>query len=154
LTILVARGTDEPRALKYGIIVGDPLFRATKKLIPGITGYSVQYPANFDCDSRQIGIDDTIAHIKNASIACPLQKFVLAGYSQGGDVIHWAAAGLDPSLYPRIIATTMYGDPANKGPGVESPTGGIPPQFPAALQAKTRENCVEKDPVSAIPPKI
>jgi hypothetical protein len=37
----IARGTTEPPNPTYGIVVGDPLFAATQKLIPNVTGYAV-----------------------------------------------------------------------------------------------------------------
>jgi cutinase len=49
--------------------------------------------------------------------ACPEQKYVLVGYSQGADVTRGAAVKLKPEIFPRIIAVVMFGDPGNKGPG-------------------------------------
>jgi Cutinase len=145
---ITARGTTEPRYPSYGIIVGDPIFNATKNLIPDLTGYSINYPASFACDSLGLGVTDTLSHLKNQSIACPSQKFVLVGYSQGADVMHFSSLKIPTNLYDKIIALVMFGDPGNKGPGAVSPSGGITPQFPKALQAKTKENCVDGDPVS------
>jgi hypothetical protein len=46
LLIFIARGTTEPPDPTYGIVVGDPLFAATQKLIPNVTGYAVNVCSN------------------------------------------------------------------------------------------------------------
>lgn len=106
-----ARGSGEPLAPAYGVVVGDPLYEEVKKSITDATGYKVDYPASFASTSRNAGSDDVVKHLKEQSKTCPNQNYVLVGYSQGGDVMHSAAAKLDPSLYSRIYAIVMYGDP-------------------------------------------
>jgi Cutinase len=88
-----------------------------------------------------------VNHINAQAQACPNQAFVLVGYSQGGEVIHRAAAVLDPSLYSRIYALTLFGDSGNR-PNAQSPvgTGPITP-FPATLANRTKESCAPNDPV-------
>jgi len=142
-----ARGTGEPVLPSYGIIVGDPLFAATRRLIPGLTGYKVNYPASFQAASKIAGVDDAAAYLEKKSQACPDQKYVLVGYSQGADVMHGAAAKINAALYPRIVAIVMFGDPGNKGPSAVSPLGGPVPVFPAELQSKLKENCAPGDPI-------
>jgi cutinase len=132
---------------EYGIIVGDPIYAATKKLIPDATGYKVDYPASFAKDSKAKGAADVLKHLTEASKACPQQNYVLIGYSQGADVMHQAAAQISPDLYPRIVALVMFGDPGNKGPSAKSPMGGTVPKFPAPLAGKVKENCAKGDPV-------
>jgi len=129
------------------VVVGDPVFEATQAVIPSVTGYSVNYPASFAKDSKAKGAADVLKHLTEASKACPSQDYVLIGYSQGGDVMHSAAAQLDPSLYPRIVALVMFGDPGNRGPNVNSPLGGKVPAFPDALAQKLKQNCEKGDPV-------
>jgi hypothetical protein len=131
----------------YGIIVGDPIFAATKRLIPEVTGYAVNYPASFAPESKIKGATDAVSHINTQSKSCPNQKFVLVGYSQGADVMHETAAKLDSSLYSRIVAVVMFGDPGNKGPDALSPLGGKVPVFPEDLKTKLKENCATGDPV-------
>ena len=106
----VARGTGEPTAPAYGVIIGDPLFRALKKLVPDVTGYSVNYPASSNPCSRDKGGEDVIIHLKSQSAKCPNQKYALVGYSQGAGVMHQAMSKIDSSLYPKIIALVMFGD--------------------------------------------
>jgi hypothetical protein len=132
---------------EYGIIVGDPIYAATKKLIPDLTGYKVDYPASFAKDSKAKGAADVVKHLTEASKACPQQNYVLIGYSQGADVMHQAASQISPDLYQRIVALVMFGDPGNKGPNAKSPMGGSVPKFPALLAEKVKENCAKGDPV-------
>ena len=113
LTQGIARGTTEPLAPSFGVVVGDPLFEATKKMVPQLTGYKVDYPASFDPGSLNAGRDDVIKHMAEAPKRCPNQKYVMVGYSQGGDVMHNALAKIDPALFPRIIALVMFGDPGS-----------------------------------------
>jgi hypothetical protein len=95
-------------------------------------------------------VNDTISHLVSQSIACPQQVYALVGYSQGADTIHFASPSIQPSLFPRIVALVMFGDPGNRGPNVTSPLGdgGITPPFPDALAQKLKENCAIGDPVS------
>jgi hypothetical protein len=66
-----ARGTGEPLMPKYGTIVGDPLFKAITKLIPDATGYSVNYAANSDPCSRELGEQDVVKHLREQSAKMP-----------------------------------------------------------------------------------
>jgi hypothetical protein len=112
---LLARGTTEPPNPDFGIVVGDPIYEATKEIIPGVTGYAVNYPASFEKDSKTKGTADVLKRLESASVACPKQEFVLVGYSQGGDVMHDAAAKLSKNLYEKIVAVVLFGDPGNRG---------------------------------------
>ena len=62
--------------------------------------------------------------------------------------MHFAASKLPTSVFPRIVALVMYGDPANPGPSLSAPPR-IPsvPAFAAALNQKLKENCATGDPV-------
>ncbi|KAF2420536.1 alpha/beta-hydrolase [Tothia fuscella] len=150
LELIIARGTTETLNPAYGLVVGDPLFEAVHKLIPSATGYSVNYPASFETTSRDLGRDDVVKHLTEQSKACPEQKFVMVGYSQGGDVMHNALASpkLDQAIFEKIVALVMFGDPGNKGPAAKSPLNCDPePPFPSALLPKLKENCEAGDPV-------
>lgn len=58
-----------------------------------------------------------VAELKNKAIACPKQKFVLGGHSQGGMVTVGAInrlakePGLPKDTVDRIVAVTMFGSP-------------------------------------------
>ncbi|KAF2399443.1 cutinase-domain-containing protein [Trichodelitschia bisporula] len=148
LELVIARGTTEPLNPSYGLVVGDPLFDAVKALIPDVTGYKVDYPASFAIESRDLGAADVVKHLATQLAKCPQQKYVLVGYSQGGDLMHTAAVKLDPAVKPKIVALVMFGDPGNKGPNALSPLNcDKVPVFPADLAAKLKENCEKGDPV-------
>jgi pimeloyl-ACP methyl ester carboxylesterase len=131
----------------YGIVVGDPVYEATKLLIPSVTGYKVDYPASFERDSKIKGAANAVKHVIEASKQCPNQEYVLVGYSQGADVMHSTAVQLPKDLYPRVVALVMFGDPGNRGPNVQSPMGGKVPPFPVELEQKLKQNCEKGDPV-------
>src|ERR1700759_2834395 len=50
-------------------------------------------------------------HLKNAAKACPQQKYVLGGHSQGGYVTVQTIGRLPKDVSNRIIAVTMFGSP-------------------------------------------
>jgi len=147
LELIIARGTTEPQVPLYGVVVGDPMFDAVKALLPGVTGYAVDYPASFDPNSKNLGADDVVKHLGEQTKKCPKQKFALIGYSQGADVMHGASVKLPTSIFPSIVALVMFGDPGNRGANVRSPLGGMVPAFPAELAKKLKENCERGDPV-------
>ena len=74
------------------------------------------------------------------STACPQQTFVLVGYSQGAGVMHSAAKDIPVSLYPKIKALVMFGDPNLR-------LGILGDEFPAALRSKVLQNCARGDSV-------
>ncbi|WP_024804645.1 cutinase family protein [Nocardia sp. BMG51109] len=120
--VVVARGTGEPGYL--GTEVGDPLFGALLDRSPvGLSGYPVNYPADLtDVFSVGKGSADLVAHLANQAAACPDQRFVLAGYSQGAAVVHTAlgtgitqgipgAVRMDGDLGGRVSSVLLFGDP-------------------------------------------
>jgi cutinase len=109
--------------------------------------HNVAYPAGMTASSKTEGVAKTLAHVQAQAAACPAQKFVLVGYSQGADVMHNAAAKIPAALHPRIVAAVMFGDPGNTGPAAKSPLGGTVPVFPKALADRLMENCAKGDPV-------
>ncbi|KAI9170730.1 cutinase-like protein [Paramyrothecium foliicola] len=139
--ILVARGTGEPNYEpdgKFGVVVGDPVVSNTTKILPGARGYPVQYPASSAIVTGTIqGARDVVQRVVSQSIKCPRQTFALVGYSQGAGVMHRAAGDIPRSLYPKIKALVMFGDPSVK-------TG---TSFPSELQPKVLQNCATGDPV-------
>ncbi|EPS39250.1 hypothetical protein H072_7006 [Dactylellina haptotyla CBS 200.50] len=135
--ILVARGTSEPG--KFGFIVGDNLVGNVSQVLPGARGYPVQYPASIDVlgGGRQ-GRLDIINRLISQSLRCPTQKFALVGYSQGASIMHQAVAELPISLYPKISALCMFGDPNLR-------LGILGDRFPLALRSKVLQSCAKGD---------
>ena len=140
----VARGTSEPNFEpdgKFGVVVGDPIVSNVSKLLQGVRGYPVQYPASTSVITGGIqGRRDVVARLTRQSALCPNQRFALVGYSQGADVMHRAADEIPTSLFPKILAVAMFGDP-----NIRSSLGD---RFPAALEAKLLQSCATRDPVS------
>jgi len=150
LQLVIARGTTEPGT--FGQVVGDPLYAATVAKVDKkttVSGYAVNYPASFACNSESIGVADTVNHVLSQAAQCPKQVFALVGYSQGADLMHNATIALNanPSICSKVIALTMFGDPGNRGPYLPSPLGGITFPFPAQYANKLKENCAYGDPI-------
>ncbi|MFI5776518.1 cutinase family protein [Nocardia sp. NPDC051570] len=120
--VVVARGTGEPGYL--GSEVGDPLYGVLQDRLPMSTSaYRVNYPADLtDADSIGDGSADLVAHLARQAAACPDQRFVLVGYSQGAAVVHTAlgtgvtadvpgAVRMDGDLGARVAVVLLFGDP-------------------------------------------
>jgi cutinase len=149
--LVVARGTSEPGTL--GIVVGDNVLAETRRALPGrdVTAYAVDYPAGFDPTSPGLGVVDTVEHVTAQAAACPAQRFVLVGYSQGAQVID-GALGVDTTgtinggpppavipadVAPRIAAVTNFGNPITA----------VGKTVPAEYLSRTLDVCRSGDPV-------
>lgn len=64
-------------------------------------------------------------------------------------MVHEGLAVISSSLYPRIIAIVLFGDPANRGPSGTylDPLGKDAPGIPSGLTDKVMEVCGEGDPI-------
>ncbi|GIE94559.1 cutinase family protein [Paractinoplanes rishiriensis] len=147
--VVVARGTGEPGNL--GIIVGDPVFSAIERRLTGrtATSHAVDYPASVAANSPTDGNRALVSHVTGQAQACPAQRFVLVGYSQGANVVGnslgtssaGAAVGgpvvatLPASIEPRVSAVLVFGYPLRKlGRGI---TG--------TYAARTLDICADND---------
>ena len=126
--VVVARGTGEPGQL--GLIVGDPVFSAIQRRLSGTsaTGSRVEYPASVSPSSPTDGNRALVAHVTSQAQACPSQRFILVGYSQGANVVgnslgissQGAAVGgpvvatIPASIEPRVAAVLVFGYPLRK----------------------------------------
>jgi cutinase len=109
----------------------------------------VKYPADFSSSSPDKGVADTLAHFQRQVKACPDQKYVFSGYSQGAVVMHRAAVKMDKSLLKeRVIATVTFGDGGQQAtkarPVYNSPVGPIP-VWPSELDGRIKFNCAKGD---------
>jgi len=138
LELVIARGTYEPG--RYGLIVGDPLVAAVARVAPQVTAFNIAYPANADKDSSDKGTEMTISHITSQAAACPAQRFVLVGYSQGASVMHRTSGKLPAELQSKIAGAVTFGDPGQRA----TATTGRTPKFPSSY--KVHFNCAEGDP--------
>ncbi|MFF2087245.1 cutinase family protein [Nocardia sp. NPDC058176] len=155
--VVSARGTDEPGGWlgghHLGALVGNPVYTALDIALPGPTdAYRVNYPANRDQPvSVQAGNRDLVEHVVNQAAACPNQRFVLVGYSQGANVVANAigissegakvggpiVATLPAHLHPRIAAVLLFGNPIR----------GIGKTITGPLADRTYDVCNTNDPV-------
>jgi cutinase len=149
--VVAARGTFEPGTL--GFIVGDPVLSALQKKATGksLSSYKVNYPADLSPTSAAQGNMDLVNHVKSQAAACPNQKFVLVGYSQGANVVDNSigissagavvgspiVATLPAAVEPKVSAVLLFGNPI-RALG-KSVTG--------TYQSRSLDICAKGDPV-------
>ncbi|WP_290060852.1 cutinase family protein [Amycolatopsis solani] len=148
----VARGTGEPGTL--GFIVGDPVYQAVQAALRPrtLSSYRVDYPADLGQPaSVQKGNTDLVNHVKAQAAACPQQRFVLVGYSQGANVVDNSigvssdgalvggpiVATIPAELAPRIAAILLFGNPIRA----------LGRQVTGTYQSRTKDYCADGDPV-------
>ncbi|KAK4899416.1 hypothetical protein LTR27_003149 [Elasticomyces elasticus] len=117
ITILFARGTNEQG--NVGTLVGPPFFQAL-----ATRWERVNYAA--DVAGFEVGGDPTgsvllASLVGQTQSRCPNTNLVLSGYSQGGLLVHNAAAMLSVSQTAFINSVVIFGDPDNG-----EPVGSIP----------------------------
>jgi hypothetical protein len=65
------------------------------------------------------GYTDILTRLKTKSAACPLQKFALVGYSQGGVITKAVLKDIPADIEKKIVAVVLYGatDASDQSPG-------------------------------------
>jgi len=143
--VVAARGTFEPGRL--GVIVGDPVFKALQGRFPKkkLSAHPVDYPADASPTSPRKGVQALVKHVTKQARACPKQKFVLVGYSQGAMVVTGALGGavgggtkLPKNTHAKITAILLFGNP-NRMAG----KSGVAKKF----AGRTLDICKKGDPV-------
>ncbi|MER5427592.1 cutinase family protein [Streptomyces sp. NPDC002588] len=151
IDVVAARGTFEPGTL--GLIVGDPVFSALQKKLTGknLSSYAVNYPADLSLTSAAQGNADLVNHVRTQAAACPSQRFILVGYSQGANVVDNSigissagavvgspiVATLPAAVEPKVAAVLLFGNPI-RALG-KSVTG--------TYQSRTIDFCATGDPI-------
>ncbi|MEU6549255.1 cutinase family protein [Streptomyces sp. NPDC046915] len=151
IDVVAARGTFEPGTL--GLIVGDPMYSALQKKLTGknLSSYKVNYPADLSLTSAAQGNADVVNHVVGQAAACPNQRFILVGYSQGANVVDNSigissdgavvgspiVATIPAALAPRVAAVLLFGNPI-RALG-KSVTG--------TYQSRTIDFCAKGDPI-------
>ncbi|GAQ62416.1 cutinase family protein [Streptomyces scabiei] len=151
IDVVSARGTFEPGTL--GFIVGDPVYAALQKKIAGksLSSYKVNYPADLSPTSAAQGNADLVNHVRSQAAACPDQRFVLVGYSQGANVVDNSigissagavvgspiVATIPAALEPRVSAVLLFGNPIRA----------IGKSVTGTYQSRTIDFCAAGDPV-------
>ncbi|KAI9329016.1 cutinase [Zopfochytrium polystomum] len=116
MTVVFARGTLEPG--NVGALVGPPFFQAIEAAAgPGkMVVQGVDYPADvpgFLAGGDPNGSAKMASLVMQAMSACPNTKVVMAGYSQGGQLVHNAANMLPASVMAQVNSAVIFGDPNN-----------------------------------------
>ncbi|KAJ1548099.1 hypothetical protein HK405_004222, partial [Cladochytrium tenue] len=116
LTVVFARGTTEQG--NVGSLVGPPFLQSLAGMVgaANLVAQGVDYPA--DVQGFLNGGDPTgsalmASLVQTAMTQCPATKVVMAGYSQGGQLVHNAAASLPASVTGAVTAAVIFGDPNN-----------------------------------------
>jgi hypothetical protein len=74
------------------------------------------------CLSGSIANSHRAKQIQQAYAACPNTKLIASGYSQGGQIVHNAAAQLPVNVGQWISSAVIFGDPGmKKSVGKEGP---------------------------------
>jgi cutinase len=151
IDVVAARGTFEPGTL--GAIVGDPVYSALQQKLTGrhLSSYKVNYPADLSLTSAAQGNADLVNHVSGQAAACPNQRFILVGYSQGANVVDNSigissdgavvgspiVATLPAAVAPRVAAVLLFGHPIRSlGKSVTGP-----------YQSRTIDFCAKGDPI-------
>ncbi|MFD3593101.1 cutinase family protein [Nocardia sp. NPDC058640] len=145
--VVIARGTVEPGYL--GAAIGDPLYAVLSAQLPVDTvAHRVEYPADLLVPSSMAdGTRAMTTHLLHQAAACPDQRFVLVGYSQGAVVTHAVLGSaavpgawtLPPELSDRVVAVLLFGDPMRLVGGTVTPL----------YADRTANYCAAGDPVCA-----
>jgi cutinase len=150
--VIAARGTGEPQT---GSLIMGGLSNGIAQRTQGDV-YHVRYPASIDyLNGPQQGATDALNRLTARSAACPDQKYVLNGYSEGAMVVTTLMGKIPAALKPRVVAAVMYGNPYYKSSSpsaagsAKGTANGIVPVLgvPADFGAKTRDYCDSGDPV-------
>lgn len=144
--VVVARGTGEPGWL--GDEVGDPLYGMLQARLPVSTSaYAVAYPADYSFNVGA-GTSDLVSHLTAQVAACPAQRFVLVGYSQGAAVVHAALGTGVVSWYPGRVQLPGYlGDHVSAVLLFGDPVRALGWNVPGAFVSRTGDWCIGGDPV-------
>ncbi|KAI9743231.1 MAG: hypothetical protein M1818_003077 [Claussenomyces sp. TS43310] len=119
LTVIFARGTSEPG--NVGFSTGPAWFDTFLGLIglDALAFQGVDYSASvngFLQGGDLAGISLMASLVQQALSKCPATKVVMSGYSQGGQIVHRAAALLPSTTMSQVSAVVIFGDPDNGQP--------------------------------------
>jgi len=116
LTIIFARGTAEEG--NVGSLAGPPFFEAVAELLGSDSDLEVQgvdYPASIEGfleGGDPTGSATMASDVTQALSQCPSTNVVMAGYSQGGQLVHNAAKLLGSTM-SSVNSVVIFGDPDN-----------------------------------------
>ncbi|KAF3909282.1 Cutinase [Dactylellina cionopaga] len=112
-SLIFARGTTETGNI--GVVVGPAFISALGKALPGgskaLAIQGVNYPADvpgFLAGGDAAGSQDMADF---AAKACSSTAIILAGYSQGAQLVHNAVSLMSQATANKVTAVVMFGDP-------------------------------------------
>lgn len=115
VTVVYARGTCDPG--NAGFLVGPPFFMALQSQLgsssvafQGVSPYAASVTTFLEGGDPQ-GIQAMASLVEQARSNCPNTKLVMAGYSQGGEIVHKAAALLPAATAQSLSSVVIFGDP-------------------------------------------
>ena len=164
IEVIAVRGTNESSPTGVLGRLADAVTARTSKTV---ATYGLPYPATSDwVNSVNAGKSLLTQRLTTQSAACPNQRFVLLGYSQGAWVVGDSLAGggggwpapVSAALGTKVAAIVLYGDPRYRSwewfdvgtaGAALSPINGIIPRDPGALAtyaSRIRSFCELDDP--------
>ncbi|KAL5114077.1 hypothetical protein ACEQ8H_008054 [Pleosporales sp. CAS-2024a] len=120
ISVIYARGTGQAGNVGDSQAVGPLFFNNLASDVGGTTQLAIQgvtYPASvagFLNGGDTTGGTTMANLISSTASRCPNTKIVVAGYSQGAQLVHMAAKATSAANAARIAAVVVFGDP-NKG---------------------------------------
>ena len=162
--VIAVRGTNESSPIGVLGRLANAVTTTTSKTV---ATYGLPYPATSDwVNSVNAGKSLLTQRLTTQSAACPNQRFVLLGYSQGAWVVGDSLAGggggwpapISAQLGTKVAAVVFYGDPRYRSwewfdvgtaGAALSPINGIIPRDPGALAtyaSRIRSYCELDDP--------
>ncbi|KAH6712380.1 cutinase [Leptodontidium sp. MPI-SDFR-AT-0119] len=119
MMVIFARGTTEPG--NVGLVTGPPFFDALEAVMGAgaVSVQGVEYGATitgFLQGGDPAGSVAMATMVEGTVQNCPNAKIVMSGYSQGGQLIHNAAAMLPSATMAKISSVVIFGDPNNGKP--------------------------------------
>ncbi|KAE9380672.1 carbohydrate esterase family 5 protein [Stipitochalara longipes BDJ] len=116
MTVIFARGTTETG--NVGTLAGPPFFNALEAKVGAgnVAVQGVDYPADipgFLAGGDAGGSKKMASLVAQAMSQCPSSKIVMAGYSQGGQLVHNAAKMMTAAQTNAVSSVVIFGDPDN-----------------------------------------
>ena len=150
IEVVFARGTGAPPGIGN---VGQAFVDSLRGRVGGrsIGVYAVNYPASLDFGNSTVaGANDASAHVQQTVATCPNTRIVLAGMSQGADVIDlitdvqgpaWGVpTPMPPQVADHVAAVAVFGNPSRRAAGPLTDTSPL-------YGAKAIDLCMPGDPV-------
>ncbi|KAF1944668.1 cutinase-domain-containing protein [Clathrospora elynae] len=116
VTVIYARGTSESGNVGNILAVGPVFFNNLASKLGGASKLAIQgvtYAANvagFNAGGDAAGATTMYNLINTAVTKCPSTKIVIAGYSQGAQLVHTATQGLSAANAAKVSAVVTFGD--------------------------------------------